>query len=141
MTRVIERSIKIYTDKVDPLYIVKHARIGIIGGGQLAKMIAQVAKRMSMYVIILDPTPNCPASTVIDRQIVADFKDENAIRQLANECDVITYEIELGNSDILIELEMNGFSIHPSAKTLRNIQDKLLQKQILKEISYSYLRE
>jgi len=133
LTRVIERSIKIYTDKVDPLYIVKHARIGIIGGGQLAKMIAQVAKRMSMYVIILDPTPNCPASTVIDRQIVADFKDENAIRQLANECDVITYEIELGNSDILIELEMNGFSIHPSAKTLRNIQDKLLQKQILKE--------
>lgn len=129
---MIERSLA-YSDRVDPLYITKPVRIGIIGGGQLAKMIAQVAKRMSLYVIILDPTPNCPASTVVDKQIVADFKDENAIRQLASESDVITYEIELGNSDILSELEMEGFAIHPSAETLKNIQDKLLQKQLLKD--------
>lgn len=129
----MERSLKVYADKVDPLHIAKPVRIGIIGGGQLAKMIAQVAKRMSLYVVIIDPEPNCPASTVVDRQIVADFKDEEAIRQLANECDVVTYEIELGNSDILSELEMNGFAINPSAETLKNIQDKLLQRQMLKE--------
>lgn len=129
----MERSLKVYADKVDPLHIAKSVRIGIIGGGQLAKMIAQVAKRMSVYVVIIDPAPNCPASTVVDRQIVADFKDEDAIRQLAKECDVITYEIELGNSDILSELEINGFAIHPSAETLKNIQDKLLQRQLLKD--------
>jgi 5-(carboxyamino)imidazole ribonucleotide synthase len=96
-------------------------------------MIAQVAKRMSIGVVIIDPTPNCPASTVVDKQIVADFKDEDAIRQLADECDVITYEIELGNSDILGELEMSGSAVHPSAETLKNIQDKLLQRQFLRE--------
>jgi len=130
---MMTRSLKVYADKVDPLHIMKPVRIGIIGGGQLAKMIAQVAKRMSIYVIILDPTPNCPASTLVDRQIVADFKDEDAIRQLANECDVVTYEIELGNSDILSELEMDGFAVHPSAEILKNIQDKLLQKEVMKE--------
>jgi len=133
LARTMERSLKAYTSKVDPLHIAKPVRIGIIGGGQLAKMIAQVAKRMSIYVVILDPTPDCPAAKVVDRQIIADFKDEDAIRQLANECDVVTYEIELGNSDILSKLEKNGFAIHPSAETLRNIQDKLLQRQMLKE--------
>lgn len=129
----MERSLKVYADKVDPLRIDRPVRIGIIGGGQLAKMIAQVAKRMSLYVTIIDPTPNCPAAPVVDKQIVADFKEENAIRQLAEESDVITYEIELGNSDILNELEMNGFAVHPSAETLKNIQDKLLQRQLFED--------
>jgi 5-(carboxyamino)imidazole ribonucleotide synthase len=106
-------------------------RIGIIGGGQLGKMLSQEAKRMSFYVTILDPTPDCPASVVSDRQIVADFKDESAIKKLAAESDVITYEIELANSDILAQLEREGHIVHPSAETLRVIQDKLLQKNVL----------
>ncbi|MFQ5941240.1 MAG: 5-(carboxyamino)imidazole ribonucleotide synthase [Nitrososphaerales archaeon] len=131
LARTMESSLEVNA-KVDPLHIAKPVRIGIIGGGQLAKMITQVAKRMSIYVIILDPAPNCPTSNIADRQIIADFKDEDAIKQLANNCDILTYEIELGNSDILSELEMNGFAIHPSAETLKNIQDKLLQRQMLK---------
>ena len=133
MIHTMEHSLEALSDKVDPLYIGNPIRIGIIGGGQLAKMIAQVAKRMSMQVIVIDPTPNCPASTLVDKQIVADFKDELAIKQLVNECDVVTYEIELGNSDILSELEMDGFAIHPSAETFKRIQDKLLQRQMLRE--------
>ncbi|MEM2760978.1 MAG: 5-(carboxyamino)imidazole ribonucleotide synthase [Nitrososphaerales archaeon] len=133
MTRIIEHSLEVYVDKADPLDIAKPLRIGIIGGGQLAKMISQVAKRMSLYVAIIDPSPNCPAASVVDKHIVADFKDEDAIRQLGNACDVITYEIELGNSDILSEMEMNGFAIHPSSETLKTIQDKLLQRQTLKD--------
>src|SRR5438093_1072387 len=57
--------------------------IGIIGGGQLGKMIAQEAKRMSLKVVVLDPIYDCPASFVSDDVIVADFKDESAIRKLA----------------------------------------------------------
>jgi 5-(carboxyamino)imidazole ribonucleotide synthase len=82
----------------DLLAIERPIRVGIIGGGQLGKMIAHEAKRMSLKVIILDPTEGCPASSIADEQIVADFKDENAIMQLAAESDVLTYEIELANS-------------------------------------------
>jgi 5-(carboxyamino)imidazole ribonucleotide synthase len=116
----------------DLLAIDNPVRIGIIGGGQLGKMLAQEAKRMSFDVIILDPTPDCPASVVSDRQIIADFKDESAIKKLAAESDVITYEIELGNSDILMRLEGEGHTVHPSAETLRTIQDKLQQKRVLR---------
>jgi 5-(carboxyamino)imidazole ribonucleotide synthase len=76
----------------DTLIMQKPICIGIIGGGQLGKMIAQEAKRMSLRVIILDPSTNCPASVVSDEQIVADFKDESAIRELANKSDVLTYK-------------------------------------------------
>jgi 5-(carboxyamino)imidazole ribonucleotide synthase len=107
-------------------------RIGIIGGGQLGKMIAQEAKRMSFKVIILDPSEGCPASCVSDEQIVADFKDEKAIRKLAAKSDVLTYEIELANSITLKQLESKKYPVHPSPETLRIIQNKYKQKSFLK---------
>ena len=107
--------------------------IGIIGGGQLGKMIAQEAKRMSLKVIVLDPTPDCPAVSVSDRQIVADFKDRAAIRELAKSSDVVTYEIESGDTDALAELEREGSKIYPSSETLRIHQDKLRQTEHLKK--------
>jgi len=107
--------------------------IGIIGGGQLGKMIAQEAKRMSFRVIILDPSPNSPASSVSDECIIADFKDGDAITTLANKSDVLTYEIELANSDILENLSSKNFIVHPSPQTLRIIQNKFRQKTFLKD--------
>ena len=107
--------------------------IGIIGGGQLGKMIAQEAKRMSMKVIVLDPQEHCPASSVVDEQIVADFKDQAAIDRLASKCDVLTYEIELANSDALERLEARGKNVCPSPRILRIIQDKYKQKAFFKE--------
>jgi 5-(carboxyamino)imidazole ribonucleotide synthase len=117
----------------DILIMQKPICIGIIGGGQLGKMIAQEAKRMSLRVIILDPSTSCPASTVSDEQIVADFKDENAIRELANKSDVLTYEIELANSTTLKELESKKYPVHPSPETLGIIQNKYKQKCFLKK--------
>lgn len=117
---------------LDRIEIDKATRIGILGGGQLGKMLAQEAKRMSYNVMILDPTPDCPAAAVSDRQIVASFDDPAAIRQLSEECDVMTFEIELVNSDILMQLEREGRTIHPSGETLKIIQDKLMQKQMLR---------
>jgi 5-(carboxyamino)imidazole ribonucleotide synthase len=107
--------------------------LGIIGGGQLGKMIAQEAKRMSLKVIILDPTNDCPASFVSDEVIVADFKDEAAIRKLAAMSDILTYEIELANSTALKDLQAEKYPVYPSPETLRLIQNKYRQKSFLKD--------
>ena len=108
--------------------------LGIIGGGQLGMMITEAAQNLEEVskIIVLDPTENCPAAKVGAEQIVADFKDENAIKKLSELSDIITYEIESGNSDVLKKLETHT-EINPSPDTLRIIQDKLLQKQFLKE--------
>ncbi|AFS82737.1 5-(carboxyamino)imidazole ribonucleotide synthase [Candidatus Nitrosopumilus sediminis] len=107
--------------------------LGIIGGGQLGMMIAEAAKNMPndiSEIIVLDPTENCPAAQVGATQILADFKDKNAIIELANKSDIITYEIESGDSDVLKSVEDKA-EINPSPETLKIIQDKLLQKSFL----------
>ena len=109
--------------------------LGIIGGGQLGMMLTEAAKKMSEYisdVIVLDPTKNCPAAKVGARQIVADFKDKNAIVELSLQSDIITYEIESGNSEVLESIS-SGVTINPAPVTLRIIQDKYLQKKFLRE--------
>ncbi len=107
--------------------------LGIIGGGQLGMMLTEAAKKMPEHisdVIVLDPTENCPAKKVGAKQIVADFKDESAISELATKSDIITYEIESGNSTVLKKLESKA-EINPSPQTLQIIQDKLSQKLFL----------
>jgi phosphoribosylaminoimidazole carboxylase PurK protein len=108
-------------------------RIGIVGGGQLGRLIAIDAKRLGFNVNIIDPTPNSPAGQIADHQIVAEYNDENAIRELAKISDFLTFEIELANAKILDELSEKGLQINPSAKTLTIIKDKLSQKQFLKK--------
>lgn len=113
------------------------ARIGIIGGGQLGKMVAIEAKRMGYYVIVLDPNPASPAGQVSDLQIVANFTDALALRKLVANSDVSTYEFEHIDADTLISLEQEGYAIHPSGSTLKIIQDKYVQKKKLKEMGVS----
>jgi 5-(carboxyamino)imidazole ribonucleotide synthase len=117
----------------DRLSIDRPICVGIIGGGQLGKMIAHEARRMSLKVIVLDPTEGCPASRIADEQIVANFKDENAIMRLAAKCDVLTYEIELANSAALKQLETKNYPVRPAPETLYIIQNKYRQKLFLKE--------
>jgi 5-(carboxyamino)imidazole ribonucleotide synthase len=108
-------------------------RLGIIGGGQLGMMITDAAKNLSEYIseiTVLDPTENCPAAQAGAKQIVGDFKDEIAILKLAEQSDIITYEIESGNTDVLSKLKAE---IEPSPSTLGIIQDKLSQKTFLSE--------
>lgn len=107
-------------------------RIGIIGGGQLGKMMIEEAKKLSFHITVLDPTPDCPAHSICDKHIVADFDDRDAIRQLAAECDVVTYEFEHIDAQVLNELEAEGNKIYPTAKSLTIIQNKLTQKELLK---------
>lgn len=108
-------------------------RIGIVGGGQLGRMLTFEAKKMGFVVSVIDPTPNSPAGQVADEQIVASFKDENAIRKLAENVDYLTFELELANADILDELVKKGVKVNPSARTLHIIKDKLKQKRFLRK--------
>ncbi|MDE1831741.1 MAG: 5-(carboxyamino)imidazole ribonucleotide synthase [Thaumarchaeota archaeon] len=109
--------------------------LGIIGGGQLGMMLTESAKNMPEHiskVIVLDPTKNCPAARAGAEQIVADFKDKNAIVELSIQSDIITYEIESGNSEVLESLKAQ-VSVNPSPATLRIIQDKFTQKTFLRD--------
>lgn len=106
-------------------------KIGIVGGGQLGRMLAFEAKKMGFYVTVIDPTPQSPAGQVADDQIVGSFKDEKSIRKLADVSDVITFEIELANNTALEKLIHEGKKIHPNPKTLGIIRDKLKQKEFL----------
>jgi len=108
-------------------------KIGILGGGQLGKMMILEAKRLGFYVVTLDPTADCPAHSISDEHIVKPFTDEEAIFELAEKVDIITYEIEHINVNALQKLEDAGHVIYPSVKSLRVIQDKFLQKKSLQE--------
>ena len=106
-------------------------RLGIIGGGQLGMMITEAAQNLNdeiSEITVLDPTENCPAAQAGAKQIIGDFKDKDAIVKLAERSDIITYEIESGNTDVLSKLKA---VIEPSPSTLSIIQDKLSQKKFL----------
>ena len=110
-----------------------HKKIGIIGGGQLGQMMILEAKKMGFYITVLDPTLNCPAHTIVDEHIVADFEDEKAIRLLAEKSDVVTYEFEHINAQVLKQLEAEGKKVYPTATSLEIIQNKFSQKSLLKK--------
>jgi len=106
--------------------------IGIIGGGQLGRMLVLEAKRMGYNVIVLDPKPNSPAGQVADEQIIADFSDIVALRELSSKTDVLTYEFEHIDVESLSLIEKDGYNLYPSSNTLKMIQNKYIQKTILK---------
>lgn len=106
--------------------------IGIIGGGQLGKMIILEGKKLGIKFIILDPNQKCPASSIADDQIIGDYYDANKIDELTQRCDLITYELEHINADKLIDLNEKGYEIQPSPSTLKMIQNKYTQKCFLK---------
>ena len=106
-------------------------RIGIVGGGQLGKMMMLEAKRLGFYIAVLDPARDCPASSICDHQVVAEFDDPKGYHELAKYSDVITYEFEHINAAVLETLEKEGHTIYPSVKALKTIQNKYFQKTAL----------
>jgi len=106
-------------------------KLGIIGGGQLGKIMSQKAKKMGFHVTILDPTFNCPAAQVSDKHIIGGFHDKVKLEQLVQESDVTTFELEHVDTTILKELFDNGHIIHPSPYVIELIQNKYEQKKFL----------
>lgn len=108
------------------------SRIGIVGGGQLARMMTISAKQMGMTVTVLDPTPNAPAGQIADAQITASLHDATAMKKLGAVSDFITLDWELADPDLLEMLVKKGIPVNPSPQTLRVIKDKFVQKTFLK---------
>lgn len=102
--------------------------IGIIGGGQLGRMMIEETLRLNNDFNILDAA-DCPCGPLAKEHIVGKLTDGEAIRALSAVSDVLTYEIEHINVDALLQLEAEGREIIPSPKVLQVIQDKGLQKQ------------
>lgn len=115
-----------------PKILQPPAVLGIVGGGQLGKMIAFEAKRMGYQVIVLDPGVDSPAGQIADKKIIASFQDRTAFLALADRCDVITYELEHVDTALLKLCEEKGCPVYPSPSCLDRIQDKFLQKQVLR---------
>lgn len=105
--------------------------IGIVGGGQLGRMLTLAALPLGFRVVVVDPGANCPAAQVGAEQIVADLYDTDALKALAKKADYITVEIEHLDTTVLEELAANGAAINPAPSTIRLIQDKFAQKQFL----------
>ncbi len=107
-------------------------KIGIVGGGQLGRMLALAAIPLGFEVTVLDPTPHCPAASCA-KQIVGSFKDADAIFKLAEQVDFITFEIESANAQALSALTQQQKNIHPQAEMLAMIKDKFAQKQFYQQ--------
>ena len=102
--------------------------IGIIGGGQLGRMLTQAALPLGFRVVVVDPAEDCPAGQVGAEQIRAPLSDTDAIDRLAAQCDVVTWEIEHIPAS---HLQTLAVTVEPSPATLATVQDKLAQKQLL----------
>mgnify|MGYP003341944864 CR=1 FL=1 len=108
--------------------VLPGATLGILGGGQLGRMFALDAKRMSYRVAVLEPSKDSPCGQIADHVITAPYTDEKGLRELADKSDVLTYEFENVDAKAVEFLEGLGKPVHPSSKVLRITQDRILEK-------------
>jgi 5-(carboxyamino)imidazole ribonucleotide synthase len=111
--------------------------VGIIGGGQLAKMLGQAAAQLGLQVVVLSEQTHCPAASAVTRVIAGAADEFSALKELAQGCDLVTLENEFVDSNLLQQLEEEGFAVAPGAATMRVVQDKFLQKSALKAAGLS----
>jgi phosphoribosylaminoimidazole carboxylase len=98
-------------------------RIGVLGGGQLGRMMCEAGHRLGVKLACLDPLGSkSPAGDVAEMCIEGSFQDPDKIREIATISDVLTVEIEHVNVSALEALEKSSLKVHPNSKTLRTIQ-------------------
>ncbi|MBI5975409.1 5-(carboxyamino)imidazole ribonucleotide synthase [Staphylococcus canis] len=106
--------------------------IGIIGGGQLGKMMAQSAQKMGFRVVVLDPDPECPCQNVAHQFIEAAYDDMDALKELGTLSDVITYEFENIAAEQLKQL-VDQYNVPQGYQAIQLLQDRLTEKQSLQK--------
>ncbi|MFS7939366.1 putative phosphoribosylaminoimidazole carboxylase [Helianthus anomalus] len=115
-------------EDIAPIHGLSETVVGVLGGGQLGRMLCQAASQMSIKVNILDPMANCPASSVSNYHMVGSYNDSAKVEEFAKSCGILTVEIEHVDADTLEKLQKQGVDCQPKASTIRIIQDKYLQK-------------
>jgi 5-(carboxyamino)imidazole ribonucleotide synthase len=107
--------------------------IGIVGGGQLGRMLTLAALPLGFRVIVVNPVPNSPAAQAGASEIIGDLYDAAVLSQLADQADFITVEIEHLDTEALQKIASLNKPVHPAPSTIRLIQDKLRQKEFLRD--------
>jgi len=108
-------------------------RLGILGGGQLGRMLIQQAINYNVTVRVLDPDRGAPCCKLCDEFVVGSLSDFETVYNFGKKVDLLTIEIEKVNVDALEQLEKDGVLVYPQSRIVRLIQDKALQKQFFKE--------
>lgn len=108
-------------------------KLGVLGGGQLGKMLVQSAMDFNLDVNILDPDKNAPCRNLVSNFEVGDLKNFDDVYRFGKQCDVVTIEIENVNVQALKKLEEEGIKVFPQPRVIELIQDKRSQKQFYKE--------
>ncbi|MBC7606679.1 MAG: 5-(carboxyamino)imidazole ribonucleotide synthase [Burkholderiales bacterium] len=109
-------------------YFSSNFKLGILGGGQLGKMLLAETSKFDIQTFVLDPNEEAPSKIACNQFIVGDLMDFKTVYDFGKQVNVLTFEIELVNLEALEKLEQEGLSIYPSPKTLRLIQNKGTQK-------------
>ncbi len=107
----------------------KEIKIGILGGGQLGKMLLDVARRYDLYTRVLDPSVDAPCAIGCKEFVQGSFNDYDTVMAFGADCDVLTIEIESVNTRALKELQKQGKLVFPQPEIVELIQNKVLQKQ------------
>jgi 5-(carboxyamino)imidazole ribonucleotide synthase len=108
--------------------------LGVLGGGQLGRMLALEARRMGYRLIVLDPEPDSPCGQVADVQLVAPYDDREAVAELGRRSDVVTYEFENVPAASVRELEAEGRRVHPSSAVLAITQNRWREKTFVADL-------
>ncbi|MBA9076703.1 5-(carboxyamino)imidazole ribonucleotide synthase [Rufibacter quisquiliarum] len=114
---------------------MKNLRLGILGGGQLGRMLIQAGLDFNLHVRVLDPDENAPCRYLCEEFVHGDFKDYDTVYAFGKGCEVLTIEIEHVNVEALFQLEKEGVQVYPTPASLKTIQDKGLQKEFFQQNS------
>lgn len=116
-------------------YFSSEFKLGILGGGQLGKMMLYETRKFDIHTHVLDPSSEAPARLACNHFQQGDLMDLDTVIEFGRKVDVLTFEIESVNSEALEQLEKEGIKVYPSSVTLKKIQNKAVQKQFYFENS------
>jgi 5-(carboxyamino)imidazole ribonucleotide synthase len=110
-------------------YFSSDFKLGILGGGQLGKMLLYETRKLDIQTIVMDPSEEAPCKISANIFIQGDLMDYDAVLDFGRKADLVTFEIESVNVEALKQLEKEGIKVFPSSNTLEKISDKVVQKQ------------
>lgn len=114
-------------------YFSSDFKLGILGGGQLGKMLLFETRKFDIQTYVLDPSDEAPSKIACNQFFKGDLMDFETVYNFGKKVDVLTFEIELVNLEALVKLENEGLKVFPSPKTLKLIQNKGIQKDFYTE--------